>query len=183
MKGPVSGAFFFTVLFLSVCFLSSCETVPADYQASNTDLSSLKVVVLPFRNLTTTPDAGKAVTALFASDLLIRHPFTLLPLSRQEAISSLFSDQSLSAQTRATLKSEGGDAALTGVVSEFNYEVGGSTRPVVALSWSLISLQTGRILWSANTSRMGSCFWTCRETVSGLASNLIDEQVRKIVRK
>lgn len=163
--------------------IAGCATTGAGFISPNTDLSRLKVVVLPFANLTTTPDAGKAVTALFLSELQIRQPFSILPLS-QDTLSGIrlsHTEDSISPDIRLRLRSTtGADAALTGVVTEFEYRIGGTTRPVAGLSWSLISLRTGRILWSANASRMGSCFWSCRQTLSGLARDLIDEKLRKL---
>ncbi len=160
-----------------------CATTGAGFVSTNTDLSRLKVVVLPFSNLTTTPDAGKAVTALFLSELQIRHPFPILPLPKDTLSGIRLSrpEDSIAPDIRLRIRSmTGADAALTGVVTEFEYRIGGTTRPVAGLSWSLVSLRTGRILWAANASRMGSCFWSCRQTLSGLARDLIDEKLRKL---
>ena len=160
--------------------LPACHSAGFEYRTPNTNLSGLKVVLLPFSNLTTTPDAGKSVTALFVSAVNVRHPFTLIDVPDPERVSGKIDPAtgSIPAELRRRIKaSTGADAVLSGAVSEFEYRVGGTTRPVVGLSWTLVSLGTGRVLWAASVSRMGSCFWTCRETVSGLARNLIDEKI------
>ena len=171
----------FSVLFLLM--IASCAGPNAEFLSPNTDLPKLKVVVLPFSNLTTTPDAGKAVTEIFLSELQIRHPFSVLPLPKGTLpqTRSTGPEDSLTPDIRARIQAmTGADAALTGTVTEFEYRVGGTTRPVSALSWTLLSLRTGRILWAANASRMGSCFWSCRKTLSGLTKDLVDEKIREL---
>ena len=171
----------FSVLFLLM--IASCAGPNAEFLSPNTDLPKLKVVVLPFSNLTTTPDAGKAVTEIFLSELQIRHPFSVLPLPKGilSRPPSTGPEDSLTPDIRARIQAmTGADAALTGTVTEFEYRVGGTTRPVSALSWTLFSLRTGRILWAANASRMGSCFWSCRKTLSGLTKDLVDEKIHEL---
>ncbi|MHB1606538.1 MAG: hypothetical protein ACYCTV_09145 [Leptospirales bacterium] len=163
--------------------MAGCAAPNAEFLSPNTDLPRLKVVVLPFTNLTTTPDAGKAVTEIFLSELHIRHPFPLLPLPKgtPSRTWSPGTVDSIPPDIRTQIQAmTGADAALTGTVTEFEYRVGGTTRPVSALSWTLVSLRTGRILWAANAARMGSCFWSCRKTLSGLTKDLVDEKIREL---
>lgn len=160
--------------------LSACHSAGFEYRTPNTNLSGLKVVILPFSNLTTTPDAGKSVTAIFVSAVNVRHPFVMIDYPRRERLSRSVDPATgaVSATVRTRIRaSTGADAVLSGSVTEFEYRVGGATRPVVGMSWTLVSLKTGRVLWAVSVSRMGSCFWTCRETVSGLARTLIDEKI------
>jgi TolB-like protein len=160
--------------------LPACHSAGFDYRTPNTNLSGLKVVVLPFSNLTTTPDAGKSVTALFVSEVNVRHPFILIDFPDPDLLSGKVDPAtgSVPVGLRRRIKaSTGADAVLSGTVTEFEYRVGGTSRPVVGMSWTLVSMGTGRVLWAASVSRMGSCFWTCRDTVSGLARNLIDEKI------
>jgi hypothetical protein len=163
--------------------LSACHSAGFEYRTPNTNLSGLKVVILPFSNLTTTPDAGKSVTALFVSAVNVRHPFILIDYPERERLSRSVDPATgaVPASVRVRIRSStGADAVLSGSVTEFEYRVGGATRPVVGMSWTLVSLKTGRVLWAASVSQMGSCFWTCRETVTGLARKLIDEKIARM---
>jgi hypothetical protein len=171
------------LILLLLPVMPGCASSGEEFVAPNTDLSGRKVVVLPFSNLTTTPDAGQAITSIVLSDLRIRHPFVLLPLP--EGTLSLpgkeRADDFLSQNLRNRIRSmTGADAALVGTVTEYEYRAGGTTRPVTGFSWSLLSLRTGRILWAASASRMGSCFWSCRKTLSSLARDLVDEKIREL---
>ncbi|MHB1285725.1 MAG: hypothetical protein ACYCYP_04040 [Leptospirales bacterium] len=171
------------VLILIVLLGTGCQATGTGYLSPNTNLSRLKVVVVPFTNLTTTPDAGKSVTSIFLSEIQIRNPFSLLPLPKETLSGvnpSVFGD-SIPNNVRIRLQAQtGADAVLTGVVTEFEYRIGGTTRPVAGFAWSLVSLHTGRTLWAANASRMGSCFWSCRQTLSGMARDLIDEKLQAL---
>ena len=171
------------LLFLLLPEMSGCASSGEEFVAPNTDLSGRKVVVLPFSNLTTTPDAGQAVTSIVLTALRIRHPFLLLPLPNGTLSSPAKerADDFLSPDLRGRIRSlTGADAALVGTVTEYEYRAGGTTRPVASFSWSLLSLRTGRTLWTASASRMGSCFWSCRKTLSALSRDLVDEKIREL---
>ena len=143
----------------------------------------LTLFVQPFANLTTTPDAGKSVTTLLVASLLRRPEMRLasaesLPLPLPPTVSAT----NMSLAIRDRLKSAGIDAILSGSVIEYTYRSELESEPVVGINWTMTDLKTGRVLWSAALSGVGSCFLGCSQTLTSLSTRLIGNEVSRFVR-
>lgn len=142
----------------------------------------LSVLVLPFLNLTTTPDAGKAVTTILTSELLRRQDLRVVPASSMpvpipEGVSAI----NIPASLRDRLKSMGVDSLLSGSVMEYAYRSELESEPVVGINWVMTDLRTGQVLWSVALSGVGSCFLGCSQTLTSLSGKLIHNEVDRFV--
>lgn len=142
----------------------------------------LTLFVQPFSNLTTTPDAGKSVTTLLVASVL-RHPELRLasPESLPFPLPRKVSATNMSLTMRDQLKAAGIDAILSGSVIEYAYRSELESEPVVGINWTMTDLRTGRVLWSAALSGVGSCFLGCSQTLTSLSTRLIGNEVSRFV--
>ena len=173
----------FVGLFLGLFLLASCASGGKSSGLLPPAPRPLTVFVQPFSNLTTTPDAGKSVTTLLVSSLL-RHPELRLasaeslpfPLPRNVSATNM------SLTMRDRLKAAGIDAILSGSVIEYTYRSELESEPVVGIDWTMTDIRSGRVLWSAALSGVGSCFLGCSQTLTSLSTDLIGHEVSRFVR-
>ena len=123
--------------------------------------------VLPLANTTETPQAGQRA-AVIAQSLMASYGYanlTRYPASGDDE--TLFDparpDQQQSALTWA--KQQNAHYALTGAVNEWRYKGGVDGEPAVGLTFDVVDLQSGKIVWSTSGARTG---WS-RAAVSGVA--------------
>lgn len=175
----------FLLVVFSGIFLSACASTSEIHSGKMPEGSSpLSVLVLPFSNLTTTPDAGKSVTIILISELLRTNSLRVLSAdSLPTGIPSGISAINISPALRDRLKSMGVEAVLSGSVIEYGYRSELESEPVVGVNWMMTDLGTGKILWSVGVSGVGSCFLGCRETLTSLSGRLIRREVRRFVNR
>jgi TolB-like protein len=167
------------------CFLSLLAACASGGGSSGTLPSAprpLTVFVQPFANLTTTPDAGRSVTTLLTAQLLRRQELRLAsPESLPFPLPPNVSATNMSLTLRDRLKAAGLDAILSGSVIEYTYRSELESEPVVGINWTMTDLRTGRVLWSAALSGVGSCFLGCNQTLTSLSTDLIGKEVARFV--
>ncbi len=154
-------------MFTLVIFLTACASFrKADmYRDPNMDFGSIKTVaVLPLANLTRETLAADRVRDVLANSLYATGGVYVVPpgevargLSRAGVIN--FSSPSIE-----EVKKLGGilsvDAVITGVVKEYGEVRSGSvTANVVSMSLQVIETQTGKVIWSASTTKGGVSAW------------------------
>lgn len=175
---------FFILALLILPLVSACSSTSENHSGriavSKTPIS---VLILPFSNLTTTPDAGKSVTTILTSSLIRKDslriiPSDSLPLLVPSGVSALNIPPGL----RDRLKSMGIDALLSGSVIEYGYRSELESEPVVGMTWMMTDLETGRVLWSVRASGVGSCFFGCSQTLTSLSGKLIRREVAQFVK-
>lgn len=131
------------------------------YHDSAMDFSLVqKVAVLPFMNLTQTNAAAERVRDVFMTMLQATGSSYVLPpgeVARGVERSSVASPLAPTSEDVVNLgKVLGVDAVLTGVVREYGEVRSGSTSAgVVSLSVQMLETQTGKIVWSASSTRGG----------------------------
>lgn len=143
----------------------------------------MSVLVLPFKNLTNTPEAGKSITALFISSITIHRTFYLASAGSATVKTLAGIDQTGSFPNNIleTLAKEHIDAILFGNVTEYEYRTGlSTTEPIVGFTWKMVSTRTGRTMWAGAVSRLDSCFWFCHDTLSEFGKRLVDSEVRRL---
>jgi TolB-like protein len=152
-------------LSLGACAVVDRSSAPA--VALSTDASW---TVLPIANLTETPQAGLRATSI-AQSLLSSGGFTQLtryPASGDEE--NLFDPARADAQQKALdwARAQKIRYALTGSVTEWRYKVGVDGEPAVGLTFDVIDVESGKVIWSGAGSRTG---WS-RDALSGVAQKL-----------
>jgi hypothetical protein len=141
----------------------------------------MSVLLLPFKNLTTTPEAGKTISALFISSLTLHHAMHLSSASYETTrdLAKMAEGGNLPDSILAPLAKEHIDAVLFGNVTEYEYRSGLSTEPVVGFTWKMISTKKGRTIWTGAVSQIDTCFWLCHDTLSEFGKELVDKAVEK----
>jgi hypothetical protein len=151
------------LLSLVLVFLSACasHTGPEVFHDPNFDLASVRVVaVMPFENLTKETLASSRVRDVFMNMLLSAGAIYVLPsgeVARGMTRTGIEKSTALSAEDAVklggTLKA---DAVITGVVREYG-ELRSSTTVanVVSLSLQMIETQTGKVVWTAASTKGG----------------------------
>lgn len=168
-----------TLLFLiGILVFGGCGTTP--YR--NTEpIEHLSILLLPFKNLTSTPDAGKTISALFVSSITLHHAMYLSSASYEtmQDVARMAESGTLPKTVLDTLSKEHIDAVLFGNVTEYEYRSGLSTEPVVGFTWKMISTKTGRTIWTGAVSQIDTCFWLCHDTLSEFGKELVDKEIEK----
>ncbi|GAB2892622.1 penicillin-binding protein activator LpoB [Paralcaligenes sp. KSB-10] len=156
-----------SVMLLAV--LAGCSTIDASNSPALTKADGL--AVLPIANYTETPDAGQRAQSI-AQSILHQKGFSgLQAYPNSDGADSLVGGNSDQTRTQALdwARNTGAHYALSGSVQEWRYKVGVDGEPVVGLTFNLIDLKSGAIVWSATGSRSG---WS-RSSVAGVGQTLI----------
>jgi hypothetical protein len=151
------------LLSLFLVSLSACSShsKAAVFHDPNFDFGAIRVVaVIPFENLTKEPLASSRVRDVLMNQLLSSGAVYVLPageVARGMTRAGIEKDASPSAEDAIKL---GGivkaDAVITGVVREYGeVRSGTTTSNVVSISLQLIETQTGKIVWSASSTKGG----------------------------
>ncbi|MHB8544933.1 MAG: hypothetical protein ACYC9S_13165 [Leptospirales bacterium] len=178
MKRQTTNRMAMMALLVGTLLFSGCATV----SSRNTEpLDHMSVLLLPFKNLTSTPEAGKTISALFVSSLTVHHAMYLASASSQtmKDVARMAESGTLPPSILEPLSKEHIDAVLFGNVTEYEYRAGLSTEPVVGFTWKMISTRTGRTVWTGAVSKVDSCFWFCHDTLSEFGKDLVDREVEE----
>ena len=156
-----------TIGTLALAFLaqtSGCAGArPAEvtYHDPNMDFSLLRsVAVLPFENLTSMNTASERVRDVFMTMMQATGSTYVLPpgeVARGIDRASVARPTTPTAEEAVNLgKILGVDAVITGVIREYGEVRSGSTSAgVISVSLQLIETQTGKVVWSASSTRGG----------------------------
>jgi hypothetical protein len=168
-----------------LCFLISfpgCVTTDV-YFEPDMDFASLRAIaVMPFQNLTREEDAAERVRDAFSGMLLATEAIYVLPageVARAIARTGALPSGGPSAQQ---IKKLSGilevDAVITGVLREYGEVRSGSTSANVAsLSLQMIETTTGRVVWSAASTKGGITLWDRLFGGGGEPMNKVTEKV------
>jgi TolB-like protein len=160
------------VAIVTVCAaLAGCSTSSMTQAPPLANLDQL--VILPIANYSETPEAGQRVRSV-AQSLLHQKGFTQLESYPQDENTNLLlagSPDDAMAQALQWARQKGTRYALTGSVQEWRYKVGIDGEPVVGVTFNLLDVPSGAVLWSSTGSRRG---WS-RSSLSGTSQQLIEE--------
>ncbi|NYT64922.1 penicillin-binding protein activator LpoB [Alcaligenaceae bacterium] len=149
--------------------MAGCSTIDASNPPVVTSFNNL--AVLPIVNYTETPDAGQRAQSI-AESILHQQGFTGLQTYRQDVNSNALIGSSADQNRTQSLdwaRTAGANYALTGSVQEWRYKTGIDGEPVVGLTFNLLDLSSGEVVWTATGSRSG---WS-RSSVAGVGQTLI----------
>jgi hypothetical protein len=150
-----------TAALVAMVLLAACGGSRRSYQDRNMDFGAIRTIaVLPFANLTREPSAADRVRDVFATSLLSTGAVYVLPtgevlrgLERAGIGRASNPTAEEAVKLGALLKAE---AIITGVVKEYGeIRSGTATSNVVSVSVQLVETGTGKVVWSAASTRGG----------------------------
>ncbi len=170
---------------LALALLTGCRTSPSSrtYQNRNMDFGSIKTVaVLPFWNLTQDNVAAERVRDVFSNALLATEAvYVIQPGEVARAVARTGMSTPATPSTEEIVKLGTllkVDAVVTGVLKEYGEVRSASTAAnVISLSVQMNETATGKIIWSASSTR-GGIGWAARllGTAGGAPMNHLTEQ-------
>lgn len=148
-----------------VALLAGCAGAPrraeVTYHDPAMDFSLLQnVAVLPFANMTPNPDAGGRVRDVFITMLQATGALYVIPpgeVGRGVSRSNMSDPTTPSSEdVVAFAKIVGADGVVTGSVLEYGeVRSGSSSANLISVSVRLLEAETGRVVWSASSTRGG----------------------------
>ena len=153
------GIWFFVCAMLFV--LEGCATKGDVYHDTNMDFGAIQTVaVLPFANLTRDNLAADRVRDVFINKLLSTGAVYVLPagevargVTRVEVQNPFSPSPEEVVKLGALIKCQ---AVITGVVKEYGEVRSGTTADnVISLSLQMMETQTGKVVWTASTTKGG----------------------------
>jgi hypothetical protein len=145
----------------ALALLAACGGSRRSYQDRNMDFGAIRTVaVLPFANLTREPSASDRVRDVFATSLLSTGALYVLPTGEvlrgveRAGIARVASPNAEEiVKLGSILKAE---AVITGVVKEYGeVRSGTALSNVVSVSVQLVETGTGKVVWSAASTKGG----------------------------
>ncbi len=149
------------VLVSILMVLAACATTPAAYHDANMDFSSVRTVaVMPFSNLSRESQAGDRLRDVFSYMLLASGSMYVVPsgevargISRAGIATPATPSVEETIKLGTNLKV---DAIITGVVREYGaLRSSSSEANVISVSMQMAEVQTGRVIWTASSTRGG----------------------------
>jgi hypothetical protein len=146
---------------LLLAALAACASSPPRYVDLNMDFGSVRTVgVMPFVNLTRENLAAERVRDVFSSMLLASGTVYVVPqgeVQRALGQASVTTPTTPSADDVVKLgKVLKADAVVTGVVKEYGeVRSGNTTANIISLSLQMFETSTGKVVWSASTTKGG----------------------------
>jgi hypothetical protein len=135
------------------------------YRDPNMDFGSIRTVaVLPFANLSRDQVVAERVRDVFINRLLSTGAVYVLPVGEVARGVANLEMQNPAAPTSQEAVKLGAlltaEAVITGVVREYGeVRSGASTANVISMSIQIIETGTGRVVWSASSTKGGISFW------------------------
>ena len=152
------------------------------YRDPQMDFGSIQTVaVVPFANLARDPVVSERVRDVFINRLLSTEAVYVLPVGEVARGIAKTEIQNAAAPTAEEVVKLGAflkvDAVITGVVREYGeVRSGTSTANVISMSIQLIETGTGKIVWSASSTKGGISFWNRLFGGGGQPLNRVTEQ-------
>lgn len=148
------------IICLLFAFIAGCGT-GINYFDPNMDFGAVRTVaVLPFKNLTENEKAPERVRDIFMGKLLATGALYVLPSGEvARGISRLNISDSSAPSTedvRKLCEFIKAEAVITGVLREYgSVRAGTSSSNVISLSLQMTEAQTGKVVWSASSTKGG----------------------------
>lgn len=156
--------------------LAACSTLSATSSEAPIDASA-RWVLLPMSNHTDTPQAALSAETLAEHELRQRGIRQLQRYPAALTRDSLFepSERRVADEAMAWAKQQGARYGLTGAVQEWRYKVGIDGEPAVGVSFQLIDLNSGAVVWSASGAKSGWSRTALAATAQTLIEDLLDD--------
>lgn len=131
------------------------------FRDTNMDFGSIRIVeVLPFNNLSRDNAAGERVRDVFITSLLATGAVYVVPVGEvNRGLIRAGISNPMAPSSEEMIKLAGfvkADAIITGTVKEYGEtRSGSSVGNAISLSLQMMETQTGRVIWSASTTKGG----------------------------
>jgi hypothetical protein len=169
-----------------VCLLATASVCTAQvsdvYRDPNMDFGSIQTVaVMPLANLAREPVVAERVRDVFINRLLSTEAVYVLPVGEVARGIAKMEIQNPSSPAPEEVVKLGAflkaDAVITGVVREYGeVRSGTTTANVISMSIQLIETGTGKVVWSASSTKGGISFWNRMFGGGGQPLNVVTEQ-------
>jgi len=163
--------------------VAACKAAPARYLDPNMDFGAVRTVaVFPFANLTRDALADERVRDVFSSMLLASSSVYVVPpgeVQRAFAQAGTANPSTPSVEDVVKLgKALQADAVVTGSVKEYGeVRSGTASANVVSVSVQMMETGTGRVVWSASSTKGGVTMADRLLGSSGIPINQVTEAV------
>ena len=153
------------ISFLLVPFLLSACATTNIYRDPNMDFGAIQTVaVVPFLNLTRDNIAGERVRDVFINKLLSTGAVYVLPIGEVARGIARAEIQNPSAPSQEEVVKLSGlikaQAVATGVVKEYGeVRSGTSSANIISVSLQMMEGTTGKVVWTASTTKGGISIW------------------------
>lgn len=170
------------LIYLSLVFLMACATAGDTYIDPNMDFGAVKIVaVMPFASLTRDPVIAERVRDVFVNKLLSTGAVYVLPVGEVARGVARTEIQTPTAPSTEDIVKLGTilkvQAVITGAVREYGEVRSGTTSAnIVSLSLQMIETQTGKIVWTASSTKGGISIWDRLLGGGGQPMNQITEK-------
>jgi len=161
----------------------ACATPSGDtYIDQNMDFGAIKTVaVMPFSNLTRDTIVSERVRDVFINSLLSTGAVYVLPTGEVARGVARTEIQNPTAPSGEDVIKLGGiikvQAVITGVVREYGEVRSGTTSAnIISLSLQMIEIQTGKVVWTASSTKGGISIWDRLFGGGGQPMNVITEK-------
>jgi polysaccharide biosynthesis protein PelC len=152
-----------------VFMMGACSTV--HQTAAPTLARADKIAVVSIANYTETPDAGHSAESI-AANALRAGGIGDVRIAPADSNRNAMFDNAQRGDAEKSLtwaRAQNMRYVLTGAVEEWRYKTGVDGEPVVGVTFELIDVSNGNVVWSATGSRTG---WS-RSGLSNVATSLI----------
>jgi hypothetical protein len=167
---------------LAVFATASAAQVSDVYRDERMDFGAIQTVaVVPFANLARDQIVADRVRDVFISRLMATGAVYVLPVGEVSRGITKLELQTPSSPTPEDVVKLGAllkaDAVITGVVREYGeVRSGGSSANIISMSIQLLEAGTGRIVWSASSTKGGISFWNRLFGGGGQPVNKVTEE-------
>lgn len=159
--------------------LTSCTSMQVNHSGRFKLDSYQKTVVLPFNNMTETPQADERAASMTA-DLLrnkgLRYVTLYQPKSTRTSVIPGLKAPLSRDKLLYLARQHHAEYAMTGGVTEWNYKVGLDGEPAVGLNLELIHVESGQVVWNAVGSRSGGS----RTALSDVGMTLLERMLNSL---
>jgi hypothetical protein len=151
--------------FLVFLFLLACAGSRSTYIDPNMDFGAVKsVAVMPFMSLAKDPVVAERVRDVFINRLLATGAVYVVPVGEVARGIARAEVQNSSAPSPEEAVKLGGiikvQAIITGAVREYGeVRSGAVSSNIISLSVQMIETQTGKVVWTASSTRGGVNIW------------------------
>ena len=170
--------------------LGGCATAGDVYRDPNMDFGAIQTVaVLPFSNLARDNLAADRVRDVFVNKLLSTGAVYVLPAGEVARGIATVDIQNPSSPSPGEIVKLGPiikcQAVIIGVVKEYGeVRSGTTTANLISVSLQMIETQTGKIVWTASTTKGGISIWDRLFGGGGQAMNdVTDKAVNDLINK
>lgn len=176
--GLVVSGLFWVALTATVCTAQVTDV----YRDPNMDFGSIQTIaVVPFANLARDQVVAERVRDVFINRLLSTGAVYVLPVGEvSRGIASLELQNPVAPTPEEVVKLGAlvkADAVITGVVREYGeVRSGNSTANIISMSIQMMEAGTGKVVWSASSTKGGISFWNRLFGGGGQPLNKVTEE-------